>query len=101
MDHGQQAGQVTLSGSRETQPAGRIVRQLVSRDTTAAEEPAGRQISPGRGEQVAVDPSEGGQSHGDRHDDGEHPQQLLSKRLKSRTTDGLSDVDGSDYRSEL
>jgi len=45
-------------------------------------------VSPGGGEQVAVDPPEGGQSHGDGHDDGEHAQQLLSEGLERRTTDG-------------
>lgn len=36
MDHGEQAGQVTLSGSRETQPAGRNIQQSVSSHTNAA-----------------------------------------------------------------
>lgn len=38
MDHGQQAGQVTLSGSRETQPAGRHVTQPIRSQNKAASE---------------------------------------------------------------
>lgn len=38
MDHGQQAGQVTLSGSRETQPAGKHVTQPIRRQNKAAPE---------------------------------------------------------------
>lgn len=41
---------------------------------------------PGGREKVAVNPSERGQSHGDGHDPGEHPQQLLTKRLQSTST---------------
>lgn len=67
-------------------PSGAKIKQR--RSTT---ERAEQRLSPGGGEQVAVDPSEGGQSHGDRHDDGEHSQQLLPECLNSRTTDRLTD----------
>lgn len=96
VDHGQQAGEVTFSSSREAQP----VDRKTSPNLAAASELGHyskpqknrKSGSPGRREQVAVDSSKGRQSHRDRHDDGEHSQQLLTKRLESRTSERLTNT---------
>lgn len=83
VDHGQQAGEVTLPGSDKEQPAeGRTVTDT-ERQTfcLVVQRPPVSSVLPGRREQGAVDRAEAGQTHKHGDDPRHHTEVLVAKFL--------------------